>query len=71
MTENINPINSYSHADIIRMRDAVVKSCGTEYDPIILLCSYLQHAVDKQTFNNMITLLEMSELELQKLFGVK
>ena len=70
MTENIKSENNYSHADAMRMREALVKSCGTQFDPLFLLCMYLQMAIDKETFLAMINVLEMSEAQLEKMFGL-
>ena len=69
MTENIKPESSYSHADAMRMRNAIIKFCGETYDPIILLCEYLQSAVGKKEFAQLIYVMEMSEYELKKMFG--
>ena len=70
MTENIDPTINY-HADAMRLRAAVIKNCGETYDPIFLLCSYLQHACDKKQFATIIELMEMSEIELEKIIGIK
>ena len=70
MTGNIKPENNYSHAEAMRMREAMVKSCGTEFDPLFLVCMYLQMAIDKETFSAMIDVLEMSETQLEKMFGL-
>ena len=71
MTENIDPIFKYKHADAMRLRAAVIKNCGETYDPIFLLCSYLQHACDKKQFATIIELMEMSEVELAKIIDIK
>ena len=70
MTENIKTENSYSHADAMRMRKAIIKFCGDTYDPVILLCEYLQHAVGQKEFATLIHIMEMSEYELKKSFGL-
>ena len=71
MTENIGANFKYNHADVLRLRDAVIKNCGQTYDPVILICSYLQYVCDKNQFATIIKLLEMSEVELQKMIGIK
>ena len=71
MTENIKPESSYSHADLMRYYNAITKSCNTQFDALFLVCSYLQHAVDKETFLAMINVLEMSETDLEKMIGMK
>ena len=71
MTGNIDPRTNNSSADAMRMRNAVIKMCGETYDPVILLCMHLQEAVDKKTFATMLSVMEMSEAELEKMIGMK
>ena len=56
----------YAHAKVLRLQKAVLRN-ENKFDALYLLCAYLQYVCDEQQFESILTMMELSDAELENL----